>query len=192
MAKRTLLLRFLVWRKHNIRQRNFILILSIIVGLSGGIVALTLKTSVFYLHELLLKNKGFDEYNIMIFIYPFVGIALTFFFTKFLLRDTVKHNIASILYAISKRNSIMRAHKIFSSILGGILTAGFGGSIGLESPIISSGSSIGSNIGRLLRLSYKEVTLLLACGAAGAISAIFHTPLAAIVFAIEVLLIDLL
>ena len=191
MAKRTLLIRFLVWRKHNISQRNFILILSIIVGLSGGIVALTLKTSVFYLHELLLKDKGFDEYNFLIFIYPFVGIALTFFFAKFLLRDSVKHNIASILYAISKRNSIMRAHKIFSSILGGILTAGFGGSIGLESPIISSGSSIGSNMGRLLRLSYKEVTLLLACGAAGAISAIFHTPLAAIVFAIEVLLIDL-
>lgn len=191
MVKRTLLIRFLIWRRHNISQRYFILILSLIVGLTGGIVALVLKTAVFYLHELLLKDKGFDEYNLLIFVYPFIGIAITFFFVKFLLRDPVKHSIASILYAISKRNSIMRAHKIFSSIIGGILTAGFGGSIGLESPIISSGSSIGSNIGRVLRLSYKEVTLLLACGAAGAISAIFHTPLAAIVFAIEVLLIDL-
>ena len=191
MTKRTLLLRFLVWRKQNISQRNFILILSFIVGLGGGIVALILKTSVLYLHELLLKDKGFDEYNLLIFIYPFIGIALTFFFARYIIRDTVKHNIASILYAISKRNSLMRVHKIFSSIIGGILTAGFGGSIGLESPIISSGSSIGSNLGRLLRLSYKEVTLLLSCGAAGAISAIFHTPLAAIVFAIEVLLIDL-
>lgn len=191
MTKRTLLLRFLIWRKQKISQRNFILILSFIVGIAGGLVALTLKTSVFYLHELLLEDKGFDEYNLLIFVYPFIGIALTFFFTKYILRDTVKHNIASILYAISKRNSLMRAHKIFSSIIGGILTAGFGGSIGLESPIISSGSSIGSNVGRLLRLSYKEVTLLLSCGAAGAISAIFHTPLAAIVFAIEVLLIDL-
>ncbi len=127
----------------------------------------------------------------MIFIYPFIGITLTFIFIKYILRDPVKHNIASILYSISKRNSLLEAHKIFSSILGGILTAGFGGSIGLESPIISSGASIGSNMGRLLRLSYKEVTLLLSCGAAGAISAIFHTPLAAIVFAIEVLLIDL-
>ena len=191
MTKRTPLIRFLIWRKQKISQRNFILILSFIVGLAGGIVALTLKTSVFYLHELLLEDKGFDEYNLLIFIYPFIGIALTFFFTKYILRDSVKHNIASILYAISKRSGLMRAHKIFSSIIGGILTAGFGGSIGLESPIISSGSSIGSNIGRLLRLSYKEVTLLLSCGAAGAISAIFHTPVAAIIFAIEVLLIDL-
>ncbi len=191
MIKQTPLIRFLIWRKQNISQRNFILILSFIVGLAGGIVALILKTSVFYLHELLLQDKGFDEYNLLMFIYPFIGIAITFFFIKYILRDPIKHNIAAILYAISKRNSLMRAHKIFSSILGGILTAGFGGSIGLESPIISSGSSIGSNVGRILKLSYKEVTLLLSCGAAGAISAIFHTPLAAIVFAIEVLLIDL-
>lgn len=191
MTKHSPLLRFLSWRERNISQRNFILLLSFVVGLSGGLVALVLKSSVFYLHEVLLEDKGFDEYNLLVFIYPFVGIALTYFFVKYVLRDAVKHNIASILYAISKRNSLMKAHKIFSSIIGGILTAGFGGSIGLESPIISSGSSIGSNVGRLLKLSYKEVTLLLSCGAAGAISAIFHTPLAAIVFAVEVLLIDL-
>jgi len=191
MTEKTPLLKFLAWRERKIGQRNFLLILSFIVGLCGGLVALVLKTSVFYLHETLLKNKSFDEYNLLIFVYPTIGITLTFFFTKYILRDSVKHNIASILYAISKRNSLMRAHKIFSSIIGGILTAGFGGSIGLESPIISSGSSIGSNVGRLLKLSYKEVTLLLSCGAAGAISAIFHTPIAAIVFAIEVLLIDL-
>ena len=191
MTKTSFLIKLLVWRKENISQRNFIFILSAFVGLSGGLVALILKTSVFYLHRILLKNKSFDEYNLLIFIYPIIGITLTVLFARFLLHDKVKHNIASILYAISKRNSLMRSHKIFSSIIGGILTAGFGGSIGLESPIISSGSAIGSNIGKVLKLSYKEVTLLLSCGAAGAISAIFHTPLAAIVFAIEVLLIDL-
>ncbi len=191
MTKRSPIIRFLIWQKDHIKQRNFILILSVIAGLSGGIAALTLKSSVFYLHERLLKGKSFDEYNLLIFIYPTIGIALTFLFTRYLLRDKEKHNIASILYAISKRNSLMKAHKMFSSIVGGILTAGFGGSIGLESPIISSGSSIGSNMAKLFKLSYKEITLLLACGAAGAISAIFHTPIAAIVFAIEVLLIDL-
>ncbi|MGM0504173.1 MAG: chloride channel protein [Bacteroidota bacterium] len=189
--KQSLLLKFLIWREQHISQRTYFLILSALVGLGGGLAALSLKTAVFYLHEKLLENKGFDEYNLLVFIYPVIGITLTFFFTRFVLRDKVKHSIASILYAISKRNSLVKAHKIFSSIIGGILTAGFGGSIGLESPIISSGSAIGSNTGRWLKLSYKEVTLLLACGAAGAISAIFHTPIAAIVFAIEVLLIDL-
>ncbi|MFP4025124.1 MAG: chloride channel protein [Thiohalospira sp.] len=189
--KRSLLLRFFIWREQHMSQRTYFLILSALVGLGGGMAALSLKTAVFYLHEKLLENKSFDEYNLMVFIYPVIGIALTFLFTRFIIRDRVKHNIASILYAISRRNSLVQAHKIFSSIIGGILTAGFGGSIGLESPIISSGSAIGSNTGKMLKLSYKEVTLLLACGAAGAISAIFHTPLAAIVFAVEVLLIDL-
>lgn len=191
MTHKSPLIRFLIWRKEHIKQRYFMLILSALVGLAGGIVALILKTSVFYLHRHLLKGKGFDEYNLLVFIYPTIGIVLTFLFTKYILKDSIKHNIASILHAISKRNSLMKAHKTFSSIIGGILTAGFGGSIGLESPIISSGASIGSNMGRLFKLSYKEVTLMLACGAAGAISAIFHTPIAAIVFAIEVLLIDL-
>jgi len=191
MVRQSIFFRFQRWREQHIGQRNFLLLLSVVVGLAGGLVALVLKTSVFYLHELLLKNRGFDEYNLLIFIYPFIGITLTFLFLKTIVRDSGKHNIAAILYAISKRNSLMKAHKIFSSIIGGILTAGFGGSIGLESPIISSGASIGSNVSRILKLSYKEVTLLLSCGAAGAISAIFHTPLAAIVFAIEVLLIDL-
>jgi len=189
--KKSLLLKFLIWREQHISQRTYFLILSALVGLGGGLAALTLKTVVFYMHGKLLENKSFDEYNLLVFIYPVIGIALTFIFTRYILRDKIKHNIASILHAISKRNSLVKAHKIFSSIIGGILTAGFGGSIGLESPIISSGSAIGSNTGRWLKLSYKEVTLLLACGAAGAISAIFHTPIAAIVFAIEVLLIDL-
>ncbi|MCG8411876.1 MAG: chloride channel protein [Bacteroidales bacterium] len=188
---KSLLLRLLIWRKNNISQRNYILILSAIAGLTGGLIALILKTSVFYLHSVLLRNESFDEYNLLVFVYPFVGISIVFLFLKFIVRDQIKHNIASILYAISKRNSLIQAHKIFSSIIGGIFTAGFGGSIGLESPIISSGAAIGSNIGKILKLNYKEITLLLACGAAGAISAIFHTPLAAIIFAVEVLLIDL-
>ncbi|MEA3317215.1 MAG: chloride channel protein [Bacteroidota bacterium] len=179
------------WQEKHLRKRYFILLLSMIIGLSGGIVALILKTSVFFIHNLLIEGKSFSEYNLMIFIYPIIGITLTVLFSKYIIHDKVKHSIATILNSISRRNSLMKAHKIFSSIIGGIITAGFGGSIGLESPIISSGSSIGSNIGKIFKMNYKEVTLLLACGAAGAISAIFHTPVAAIVFAIEVLLLDL-
>ncbi|MBU0763196.1 MAG: chloride channel protein [Bacteroidetes bacterium] len=187
---RSVLARFLVWRVKNIGDRNYILILSIIVGLASGCTALILKTAVYHIHDLFLNHR-FNTKDLLLLVYPVIGIALTVAFKKYILKDQIKHNISSILHAISKRNSLMRAHKVFSSIFGGILTAGFGGSIGLESPIISSGSAIGSNLGRVLRLNYKTVTLLLACGAAGAISAIFNTPVAAIVFALEVLLIDL-
>ena len=120
-----------------------------------------------------------------------IGVGLTLIFKKYIIRDFIKHNITSLLHAISKRNSIVKFHKTYSSVIGSIITAGFGGSIGLESPIISSGAAIGSNMARNFHLNYKEITVMMACGASGAIAAIFNTPIAAIVFALEVLLIDL-
>lgn len=191
MQKSSLFGRFLMWRVRHISERNFIFILSLVVGIASGLTALALKTGVFHLRELLLNDIKFDYHNFLMLLYPTIGIALTVFMKQIVLKDSIKHNISSILHAISKRNSLMRMHKIVSSMIGGILTAGFGGSIGLESPIISSGSAIGSNLGRVLHLNYKSVTLLLACGAAGAIAAIFNTPIAAIVFVFEVLLLDL-
>lgn len=187
---RSILARFLIWRTRRISDKYFVLILSVVVGMAAGVIALALKTGVFFFHNLLVNHR-FNYNDLLLLLYPSIGITLVVVFRKYILRDTIKHNISAILHAISKRNSLMRAHKIFSSVVGGILTAGFGGSIGLESPIISSGSALGSNLARLLRLNYKTVTLLLACGAAGAIAAIFNTPIAAIVFALEVLLIDL-
>ena len=189
--KTNYLARFLIWRVRNVSNKNFILILSALVGVGAGLIALFLKSSVFYIRSLFVDRLDVDTELFWLIFYPTIGILLTAFMKKKVLKDTVKHNVAAILYAISKRNSLMRRHKIFSSMLGGIFTAGFGGSIGLESPIISSGSALGSNLAKVLHLNYKTVTLLLACGASGAIAAIFNTPIAAIIFALEVLLIDL-
>ena len=194
---RFLFSKILAWRSRNVSDENFMLILSIFVGIAGGLMALTLKTLVWHISELLLKGKQVNYFeqinfdNLLLLIYPSIGIILTVLMKKYIIKDKIKHNISSILRSISKRKSFMKAHKTFSSFLGGIFTASFGGSIGLESPIISSGAAIGSNIGRVFHLNYKQVTVLLACGSSGAIAAIFNTPIAAIVFAIEVLLIDL-
>jgi len=181
------------WRLKNLKESTFVLILAVVVGTLAGFVALWLKVSVYYLRELsVVRIIGDDKYKLaLLLIFPTVGIGLTLFFKHFVIKDTIKHNISSILSAISKKNSIMRRHKVFSSMLGGILTAGFGGSVGLESPIISSGAAIGSNFGRIFHLNYKTITLLLACGSSGAIAAIFNTPIAGVVFALEVLLLDL-
>jgi len=188
---RTLFLKILVWRIRNIPDQYFMLILSIIVGTAGGLMALTLKTLVWHFSDLLLEgmhysyfeNLNFD--NFLLLVYPSIGISLTVLMKKYIIKDKIKHNISAILRSISKRKSFMKAHKTYSSFLGGIITASFGGSIGLESPIISSGAAIGSNFGRVFHLNYKQVTVLLACGSSGAIAAIFNTPIAAIVFAID-------
>lgn len=191
MAANTRWRRFLIWRLRHINNQSFILILSVLIGIASGMTALILKTAVYRSREFLLEGIDWSYQNYLFFLYPMIGVGLTLIFKKYIIRDFVKHNITSLLHAISKRNSIVKLHKTYSSVIGSIITAGFGGSIGLESPIISSGAAIGSNMARNFHLNYKEITLMLACGASGAIAAIFNTPIAAIVFALEVLLIDL-
>ena len=191
MATNTRWRRFLIWRLRHINNQSFILILSVLIGIASGMTALLLKTAVYRSREFLLEGIDWSYQNYLFFLYPMIGVGLTLIFKKYIICDFIKHNITSLLHAISKRNSIVKLHKTYSSVIGSIITAGFGGSIGLESPIISSGAAIGSNMARNFHLNYKEVTLMLACGASGAIAAIFNTPIAAIVFALEVLLIDL-
>lgn len=172
-------------------ETSFILILSVLIGFVAGLTAVFLKTAAFSLRTYALS--AFDIYGLYLplALVPVVGIAMVIFYKKVILKDNSKHGIPAILYAISKQNSQMPAHKMYSSTIGAVFTSGFGGSAGVEAPIISSGSAIGSNIGKFLKLNFKTTSILLACGAAGGMSAIFNTPVTAIVFALEVLLIDL-
>lgn len=183
--------KFLIWRTKNLSDQNFVLILSVIIGLFAGLAAALLKTTVLTIKDWLINLNGDTEEIYLFLIAPLVGILLTVLFLKYIVRDNVGHGVPRILYVISKLDGSMRNHKIFSSLIGGSLTAGFGGSIGLESPIISTGASLGSSIGQFLRLGYKQKTLLIGCGAAGAMASIFTTPIAAVIFSFEVLLLDL-
>ncbi len=179
-----------LWSIVRRNERQFFLFCSLIIGLIAGFLAYGLKSAVFYLRDFILA-ESFTEIRLLLFVLPTIGILITYIMKKWILRDNSKHNVQAILYSISRRNSKMERHKILSSVLGAVFTAGFGGSVGLESPVISSGGAFGSNLGRWLRMNYKEITVLLACGSAAGISAIFNTPIAGVVFAIEVLMIDL-
>lgn len=118
------------------------------------------------------------------------GILLVILFVKFILKRPIGHGVPNVLYGI-KNNGYIRPHNVYSSIIASALTVGFGGSVGLEGPTVSTGAAIGSNVGRLLRLNYKQTVLLLGCASAGAMAAIFKAPIAAIVFALEVIMLDL-
>ncbi len=191
MDDKTRIGRFLIWRTKHINDRYFIIILSALIGFLAGIASYLLKSSVFYIEKLLTASLQTDEQNYWFFLYPAIGIFLTVFFIKFVIKDETRHGIPRILYVISKLGGKMKQHKIFSSLFGSSLTAGFGGSIGLEAPIISAGSSIGSSLGQALRMNYKTTILLIGCGAAGAMASIFTTPIAAVIFSLEVLMLDL-
>lgn len=183
--------KFLAWRKRNLNDRYFVILLSAIIGFLAGIAAYLLKSSVYSIESLLTSSFELNEQNYWYVLYPALGIFLTVIFIRFIIKDTTLHGIPRILYVISKLGGKMKQHKVFSSLFGSSLTAGFGGSIGLEAPIISAGSSLGSAIGHFLRLDYKTTILLIGCGAAGAMASIFTTPIAAVIFSLEVLMLDL-
>jgi chloride channel protein, CIC family len=190
-ANPQLLKKFILWRAEKITDRNFLLILSLIIGLCTGIAAVVLKFLAHYIREELVKDYENPYENYLFFALPFFGILITVLFFRTFIKEKVGHGVSSILFAISRRKGHLKPHKMYSSVVGSAFTVGFGGSVGLEAPIVSTGSAIGSNIGRLFKLDYKYIVLLIGCGATGAISAIFNTPIAAVVFALEVLMLDL-
>lgn len=191
MKLNNLFVRFLKWRANHISDAFFVLILSVLIGFLSGLAAGLLKFIVISIRDELFSYYSDSEHIILLFILPLIGILLTVIFLRYIIKDNIGHGVPRILYVISKLDGSMRRHKMFSSIVGGSLTAGFGGSVGLESPIISTGASIGSTFGQWLKLGYKHKTLLIGCGAAGAMASIFTTPIAAVIFGFEVLLLDL-
>ncbi|MFP4469622.1 MAG: chloride channel protein [Bacteroidales bacterium] len=191
MKQRSVIGRFLVWRVKKIPDNYFVIMMSIIIGLAAGFSSFLLKSFVFYIKNELTGFFNISSQNVLYVLYPMIGIAAAVVLIRYVIRDHTNHGIPRILYVISRLGGKMRRHKYFSAMLGSSFTAGFGGSIGLESPIITAGSSIGSGIGQVLRLNYKNTTLLIGCGAAGAMASIFTTPVAAVIFALEVLMLDL-
>jgi chloride channel protein, CIC family len=185
------LIRMQKWRLKNISHRNFLLLLSMVVGLVSGLSAVVLKNTVYYTHYFLTVGFDTEAANYLYLAYPLFGMALTVLFVKYIVKDNISHGISQILYAISKKNGHIKPHNNYSSLLASTITVGFGGSVGLEAPIVLTGASIGSNLARMLRLDYRSITLMIGCGAAGAIAGIFNAPIAGVLFGLEVLMLDL-
>lgn len=183
--------RFLIWRVRYIKEKNFILVLSLLVGIVTGLAAVMLKNMVHYTHLFLTERLQVDEGSFLFFIYPFIGIWLTSLFVRYFVREDISHGVTKVLYAISRRNSMISPHNNYSSMVASTITIGFGGSVGTEATIVLTGASIGSNLARFFRMNYKVMTLMIGCGAAGAIAGIFKAPIAGIVFTLEVLMLDL-
>lgn len=191
MKKDSLLKRFLVWRIRHISNRQFILILSILIGILSGLAAVIIKNSVHFIRHSLQTGITSEYHRYWYFVFPVIGIFFAILFIKYLIRQPVRHGIPNVLYGISKNNGMIKPHNMYSSVITSAFTVGFGGSVGLEGPTVATGAALGSNIGRLFHLNYKQITLLLGCASAGAMAAIFKAPIAAIVFALEVIMLDL-
>ncbi len=179
------------WREAHISEKQLVLLLSFVVGVATAIASFVLKTFIslirLFVEQVLIRG----EYRFWYLITPMIGIALSAAFVRYIVKDDISHGITKILYAISQRKSIIKAHNMWSSVVGSALTIGFGGSVGAEAPIVLTGAAIGSNLAKAFRLNQRTMMLMIACGAAGAIGGIFKAPIAGLVFTLEVLLIDL-
>jgi CIC family chloride channel protein len=172
-------------------QVKLVYFLSLVVGLLSALAAAFLKYSIHYMHKILTEGITAESGNYLYLAYPLIGMLLTFLFVKYIVKDNIGHGISRILFAISRKRSYLKAHNTWTSIIASTLTIGFGGSVGAEAPIVLTGSSIGSAMGRFFKLNYRNITLLIGCGAAGAVSGIFKAPIAGIVFTLEILMLDL-
>ncbi len=186
----SLLTRFLKWRYRHISSKTFTQLMSVLVGFLAGLAAVTLKNITYFIESWLEKGIIFSS-NQLYFVLPVIGLTLVYLYVKFVHREKLEHAISSILFALSKRKGIIDMKKIYTPLVTAPLTVGFGGSVGLLGPAVASGAAISSNFGRLLHINSKTRSLLIACASAGAIASIFQSPIAAIIFAVEVFSLDL-
>lgn len=183
--------RFHRWRLKHLGERGFLTVLSIVVGILAGIAAVIIKNTVRFTEEMVHRLVSNEVHNYIYFAMPVVGLFLAILVIKYVVRSEVRHGIPTVLHSISKRKGNIRRHNLYSSVITASLTVGFGGSVGLEGPTVATGTAWGSWIANTFRLNYKNTILMLACACAGAMAAIFKAPIAAIVFAVEVIMIDL-
>ena len=191
MKFRALLKKFLIWRIRHISQRQFLYLLSILVGFTSGVGAVIMKNLTHFFQHLLEGNLVQYYHQAFYFVFPVIGLTLVYLIIRKVIRNKVSHGIPSTLFAISKKKGIMARYQMYGSLLTAPITVGFGGSVGLEGPTVATGSAISSNLARFFHMNQSERNLLIGCAAAGAMSSIFKAPIAAIVFAIEVFGLDL-
>ena len=172
-------------------ERQMLAILAVLVGAFAGLGTYLFEVLLHLIKSCLVNWFDVDTFHILYLIYPGIGIILATLFVKYIVRDNISEGVTRVLYAMSRRGSRIAGHNCWTSIVGGATTIGFGGSVGPEAPIVLTGAAIGSNIGKLAKLNYRNITLRLCCGAGAAVAAIFKAPITGVVFVLEILMLDI-
>lgn len=183
--------KIVAWQKRRVSNRELMLVLAFIVGFLASVAAYVLHIIIGQIESLITSGFRMMTINWLYLLYPIIGIWLTGLFIRYIVRDNISHGITRVLYAISTKQSRLKLHNTWSSIVASAITIGFGGSVGAEAPIVLTGSAIGSNLGKAFNMDNRKLMLLVGCGAAAAVSGIFKAPIAGLVFTLEVLMVDL-
>lgn len=180
------------WRLAHLSDRQFMILLAVPTGFLAGIAAVLIKFLTHTIRDFFFYLRTLDSnFDLLFFVLPAIGILLTIIVIRYIIRREVGHGIPGLLYALSRNKGIVKPYTTFSSIITSALTVGFGGSVGLEGPSVSTGGAIGSNIGQLLKLNQKQINVLIGMGGAAALASIFQAPITGVIFAMEVFMIDI-
>ena len=190
-TKNKYLKQILIWRYKYISERQFIYVLSVLVGLLAGLGTAILKNLTFFFEEVLEGRFIKDIHYSLYFIFPIIGLILVYYIKKKIIKKEIGHGISTTLHAVSKRNGIIEKYKMYASLITAPITVGFGGSAGLQGPAVSTGAALGSYVSQLFHMNAKTRMLLIGCATAGAMSSMFKAPVAAIIFAVEIFSLDL-
>lgn len=177
--------------RHRLSDRQMMLLLAVVVGVLAGAGTCIFEVLLHLVRSALVTWFPASEAQFLFLIYPAIGIILATLFVKYVVKDHISEGVTRVLYAMSRKDSRIASHNCWTSIVGGATTIGFGGSVGPEAPIVLTGAAIGSNVGKVAKLNYKELTLLLCCGAGAAVAAIFKAPITGVVFVLEILMLDI-
>ena len=189
--KIALLYRYLIIATKRLTDKQLMILLAIVVGLAAGVATFVFERALMFFRFVLTSWFDIDTASVFYLFYPVIGIIIATLFVKYVVRDNISEGVTRVLYAMSKKGSRIKPHNCYSSIVASSATIGFGGSVGPEAPIVLTGAAVGSNIARFMRLNYKNITLLLSCGAAAALSAVFKAPITGVVFVLEILMLDI-
>lgn len=179
------------WRLTHLTNRQMATILAFFIGIFASVAAYVLHFIIRQIQHLLTAGFDATTFNWLYLLFPVIGIYITSLFVRYVVKDNISHGITQVLYAISTKQSRLKAHNCWTSVISSAITIGFGGSVGAEAPIVLTGSAIGSNLGQLFKMDNKTLMLLVGCGASAAIAGIFKAPIAGLVFTLEVLMVDL-
>ncbi len=179
------------WRYKHISEIQFIYLLSILIGFLSGLGTVLIKNLTFFIKWLIDSSIFHDISIAFYFLLPIEGLVIVYLIQKYILKKKVSHAIPSVLYSLSKRNGIIEKYKMYASLITAPITVGFGGSVGLQGPAINTGAAVASNIAKYFHTNQKTRVLLIGCATAGAVSAMFKAPIAAIVFALEIFSLEL-
>lgn len=186
-----LFLRLVLWREKHVKEKTFVLFVAFLVGVFGGLAAILLKTLIHVISGALTSQVDISAGNYVYILFPSIGVVIAALYVRYVVKDDISHGVTRVLYAISQNKSRLKRHNIYTSLVASSITIGFGGSVGAEGPIVYTGAAIGSNVGRLFRMSSRSLMILVGCGAAAGIAGIFKAPIAGMLFTLEVLMLDL-